>query len=374
VIYLALIMGIVLFIFVALALRATGRHQSLYLRRARNLFVAGGFVALIALPLLFLARHYIFDYYIVGHIIGEEKYIRARELGLHSIIDHVIYYPVSVWTHLGAASRWMMAAVAVIAIVNAIHVRRSLRGYFLRLLPYRFELLVVALSIVIPLAVLTADISKSPVVGSIVLVPLILFLVLLCAPIWPQRLLPQGRTAKTGSVMRNVHFGRLYAALLALAALVVVAKRGPANQHYFPRDDLSRITSINEAIGRYVIDNGMHKPTVSFDRVAEYLNWGTLRLFTYERFGRLVDYDPLFGHGGYGIFATPRETAMQLVMKSDIIIITDPKIDREAPYPMNTKIQEYWGEIYAWAGAHRNLLLSSHILNMPVHVYVIAPK
>jgi hypothetical protein len=173
-------------------------------------------------------------------------------------------------------------------------------------------------------------------------------------------------------MIRRIHLGRLCAVLLVLVALAVVAMRGPPNQHYLPREDLSRITSINESIGRYVLERGLQKPTVSFDRVSEFLNWGTLQLFTYEHFGRLVDYEPLFGHGGYGIFATPRDTAMQLIMRSDIIIMTDPKIGREAPYPMNTKIQEYWGEIYSWTEGHRNLLLSSHISIIPVRVYVTA--
>ena len=128
--------------------------------------------------------------------------------------------------------------------------------------------------------------------------------------------------------------------------------------------------SINAVIDDYVVKNGLGQPKISFDRVSDFLNWGTLRLSVYERQHRLIDFDPLLGHSIYGIFATPRETALSLVAESDIIVLTDPVKGREAPYPMNTKIREYWDELRDWTVQNRVLLVSTDILNIPHQIYV----
>jgi hypothetical protein len=115
------------------------------------------------------------------------------------------------------------------------------------------------------------------------------------------------------------------------------------------------------------------QPTISFDRIADFLYWGTLRLSVYQRQHRLVDFSPLFGHHSSGIFATPRDTALSLFAAGDIIVLTDPVKGREAPYPMNTKIREYWDELRDWTVQNRMLLFSTNILNIPYGVYVRGP-
>jgi hypothetical protein len=143
------------------------------------------------------------------------------------------------------------------------------------------------------------------------------------------------------------------------------AERGLATRIDIPHADLERINQINAAIGDYVIKNSLEKPKISFDRIADFLNWGTLRLSVYERQHRLVDFDPLFGHNAYGIFATPRQTAQSLFAASDIIVLTDSVKGREAPYPINTKIQEYWNDLRDWTTQNRILLFSTSILDVP---------
>jgi hypothetical protein len=46
---------------------------------------------------------------------------------------------------------------------------------------------------------------------------------------------------------------------------------------------------------------------------------------------------------------------------------------REAPYPVNTKIREYWDELRDWTVQNRMLLFSTNILNIPYGVYVRGP-
>ena len=50
-------------------------------RRIRNILLSGTIIAVICGARLFLSRAAIYDYYVVGHVLGEEKFIRAHELG-----------------------------------------------------------------------------------------------------------------------------------------------------------------------------------------------------------------------------------------------------------------------------------------------------
>jgi len=80
------------------------------------------------------------------------------------------------------------------------------------------------------------------------------------------------------------------------------------------------------------------------DRVVEYDNAGVPKLFSIELLHRKLDIEGLFGHGIYGIFVTPRDEAMRIFAESGVIVLTDPTTDRQYPFPINSKIKEYWDE------------------------------
>ena len=151
--------------------------------------------------------------------------------------------------------------------------------------------------------------------------------------------------------------------------LCCFAVRGLTPPDERPMADLRHVTEINEVIAQYLIEKPLANASISFDRVTDYMNWGTVILFGFERFHRLVDLTPRFGHSTYGIFATPRDVAMKLIMESDIIVLTDPVLGRGS-LPMDKKITEYWGDIDAWTRANRRLLYSTEIFGVPYSVYV----
>jgi len=70
--------------------------------------------------------------------------------------------------------------------------------------------------------------------------------------------------------------------------------------------------------------------TMPTDRVVEYDNAGIPKLFSIELLHRKLDIEGLFGHGIYGIFATPRDEAMRIFAESDVrTVLTDPTTDRQ---------------------------------------------
>jgi hypothetical protein len=143
-----------------------------------------------------------------------------------------------------------------------------------------------------------------------------------------------------------------------------------SNRDLTSQSDYGAITQLNTAIGRYVVENKLLKPTFPVDRVVGYLNWGTLRLGTFEVLRTWIDFDPRFGASNYGIFATPREVALQLIKDSDIVVLTDPIQGRSSTLPIDRKIIEYWDELDAWTRRNRLLLTSADVYGVPHRVYV----
>src|SRR5712671_3026694 len=81
-------------------------------RRIRNILLSSTIIAAICGARLFLSRAAIYDYYVIGHVLGEEKFIRAHELGLYTIADHLFYYPKSILKHVGLLTLLMVGALA----------------------------------------------------------------------------------------------------------------------------------------------------------------------------------------------------------------------------------------------------------------------
>ena len=364
VIYVAAVMGGILLASLYGMWGKKGLNRVAAARRTFNVLAAGVITALIALPRLLLAREALYDYYVVGHILSDEKYIRAHEQGVYSLRDHILYYPLTIINHdIGNVALKLLALMLGFAIfARALAKIPALSGLFHDLACYRMDLFGVVLAAAIPIMVLTANVAKSPVVGGIVAVPVVLIIILLCAA--------------TLQSITITDTGRL-TALIPLLFIVVAAAgfthQSMTKQPRPSRLDLERITLINEAITQYAIENHMPQLTISVDRVADYLNWGTAKLIGIEHFHRYLNFDPLFGHGPYGIFETPRAEALRLFAESDIIVLTDPIAARSDAYPMSAKIREYWSELWTWTNENRKLYFVTEILGIPHRVFVRMP-
>jgi|UPI00055E5A08 hypothetical protein len=140
-----------------------------------NCTLSGMIILLVAAPLLFMARHEMVKYYVVGHLTGAEKAIRAKEVGISSAIGHLVYYPGNILkSHLGETFRVVAGLAIALSLIYGTHRIEHLR----RRLP---DFVLLAVLVIVPIAVLTANESKSPVVGNIVIGPIVLFVVLLAA-------------------------------------------------------------------------------------------------------------------------------------------------------------------------------------------------
>jgi hypothetical protein len=162
---------------------STGR-KTVAVRQARNILLSGMMIAVVCLPRLYLSRSAIYGYYVMGHVLGDEKFIRANELGLHTVAGHLFFYPGSILVkHVGPVTLLIAGALMSWRLRSE---RVPVSALLIR--PYRFrrEFISLGVAVLIPIIILTTNISKSPVVGSIVVVPILLAMVLFGASVWPR--------------------------------------------------------------------------------------------------------------------------------------------------------------------------------------------
>jgi hypothetical protein len=302
-------------------------------RRLVNLFFSSAIILAIAGPVLWVDRSNILRYYGVGHITGPERFIRLKEQGVTTTWDFLKYYPNSIhYDHLGKTFIFAAGLLLVAGLLSAAVSPRAAtpdsdrhtRG---------LQILFLLMCIVVPVAALTADVSKSPVVGGIVCGPIALLITLLL--IWLSRSAPP------------------IAALIPRLAAAVVLILGvqytihQSNQKIdsddYRRDKLA-IADMGEWMTRFSVDQHWQQPRVSFDLISSDLNTGAFSCIGYERTGRLVKFTPLLGHG---IFKITREEAMADIAGSDFVILTTtPKV---GPYPFYEGLREYEGDLVAEA-------------------------
>ena len=351
----------------------TIEHRREAARSAKNLFLCGALTALVVLPFLFIARRAIFNYYVVGHVLSSEKYIRAAESGVSTFFDELTYYPWSLGAqHLGNQCLAFGAIVLAGMIFAYFFEGGKARGAVCRMGGMGFDFLALALAITLPLTLLTFDLSKSPVVGGIVTVPCVLFFVLVAAAFTTARDMPaQGLPAGRVKIREMDRYVRVSLSVgCVVVAMAMFLANGTSPRYDLSQSDLVRINNANKAIAGYIVDNALARPSISFDRVIEYLNAGTVQLYGYEGWRRFIDMEPKFGFGNSGIFATPREVAMKLFQESDIVVMTNSALGREhSHYPMDTEIRKYWGDIWQWTNANLVPLYTTEIDGIPYRAF-----
>ncbi len=95
-------------------------------RRLFNLGLSTVVLLVVVLPILIRNRHAIHDYYVVNHVVGEERYVRAALLGIHDLAGHLSFYPNSIiQDHLGGIFLWASAIVIGCGLATRLLGRKS---------------------------------------------------------------------------------------------------------------------------------------------------------------------------------------------------------------------------------------------------------
>ena len=261
-VYLVSIMVIILFfLIVQYGFAKSFLHKAAYILRIYNFFMAAVISGFLVLPLFWLKRSAIYAYYVVQHVTGPRKHITALEAGIKSTADALTYYPKSIMNeHLGGV--FLLAVSILLAATFLLTVIARLRGA-IRLRPQLHSFVPVLAAILVPLGALTLDTAKSPVVGSIVCIPLLLLLTLACsAPLdgWPPRLHPGPLACSFPQAMIR----RLTVALIVTVtvATFIIRLNGRPTFNY-QDDDLRLINEVEDSVVSYAAVNKLLKPALS---------------------------------------------------------------------------------------------------------------
>lgn len=285
----------------------------------------------------------IHDYYVVGHLTGDEKHIRAAEAGITSLGAHLTFYFSALWKkHLGL---WFIVAWVVLAAVGfalgKLRAGEPGRGGSDR--PRAVQFLVIGSSLFAPWFILTLDESKSALVANVFVVPVTLLLLVLLAAFHRRRQILPDRAG----LLHSRVWTAVAVAVLALGAGNWVNRLARAGSYHDPGTGIQNVGKLYDLLGDEAERFGLKTPKFMVDVVMDWAQPVTLNASLFERSGRWLnfgcDLPPT-------IFAVTREQVRAAMGTSDFILLTDfPKV---GTYPFLESMRLLGPEMRAWCDLH----------------------
>jgi len=306
--------------------------------RLRNLAMAAAVAAAMILPVFWLNREGILNYYWVGHITGAESAARVRGFDLWHSVQFVFGNLGTI--HLRAWFGGTVAALTgLLLLLLAVHPRKPAAR------PAPGWLFIGFAFLIVPAVILVFHRQKSEIVLGI-LVPGVVLLVL-----WLWHLLESRMelgTDRTGP--------RLLAVLPALAAL------GAGGYYFAAREFKSahtpeflqgarKINQLSDYIYHTARGAKLAEPNVGIDRIADFMDGRTLRVICYERHRTWV---PFPVHLPDSILEGPDEVVLFKLKYCDFMILTDYMPDH-GYWPYDKQMRRLYPALKAWCD--ENLVL-----------------
>lgn len=324
-------------------------------RQFGNALLASAIIAAVALPMLIPRLHAIEGYYVVGHLTGPEKNVRAAEQGITDLRSALLFYPRSLYdSGLGRpllrAVRWvLLASIGLLAFRLIAHGRTS-TGTF----DPKASVFLVMAAILVPFTALTVDTAKSPVVGDIMVVPAlwaVLLCVMTCAAAY--------RGARLSPVVRWVLIG-MAAVVLGRAMIELTdqyARRASMTRH---RDEVDRVLEIHRRLASTVADLGLTAPRFAFDSMSDVLHYKVFKILTYERNGTLLDADEVLANS---IFERDPDEAVRRLRFADFVVLTRHPSPRPGAFelPFDRRMRELRPRLFDWCRNNDVELFDEHL-------------
>jgi hypothetical protein len=326
-------------------------------QRLKNLGLSCATLFVLAGPFLLLNLDAIWNYYFVGHFLNNEKYIRASDAGVHDLSGHLLFYPRSIINdHLGQAFLWASAIALAGAVaahflpwktkiqsagpaelssdrsVNALERDKTSVESLLLQISFLFG------AIGGPILALTVDVSKSSIVGGVVGVPVALLVVILVSALRPK----WSHSAPLPSLVAG--------SAMLIFALGLCNQLNRAGRHwpeFADRRHLRQMSEFDQWLVNYAGEYRWKNPAISLDIISSALNAPAISTMGFEKTGQFVEFHGLLGSS---IFGPSREEALQLLAKSDFVILTSPR--QPGNFPFTQAIETYWTDLKAWAEKH----------------------
>lgn len=322
-----------------------------------NLSLASFISTLITLPYLWLSRIAIYNYYFGNHFISSEKYIRASEVGVASPLSDLFFYPASLLlTHLGYLS--LIITCLTLLIFSYLYFTSSPQLLYKKYDLWSSGFIFLSLSILAPLVTLTADKSKSPIVGSIMVMPF-LWLVIWCY---------LALNEKFSLSKNSTHVINISAGLILIAGLFHQVHE----LHHFPSKtklrDGATIVTMYEDIANYALAKQWPSIELSVDQITDYLISPGIAAVYYEKHHIYLHCS--MQRLGNSMFAIDKTDVINSLKNSNVVILNLNAYPGHSVFPFNQRIRFLKPFIYNLTEKQFIRLKDYHFMGSTYRVYV----
>lgn len=290
----------------------------------KNLLWLATFVVGVALVYAAFFFKELYDYYVVGHVLSQEKTVRLAETGVKSLASSLFFYFKSfarVELNNPATNHfYILLLLMLIPLFIENNGKKLLRGIKKNIALVGFFCFIVA-----PYIVLTADEVKSPVVANVMLIP---FWWLCIELLFLTRLLTMPSS-----------FIKIRQWLLIILVAFSFVESGKAFMPKLSKQDIADNQQVSEmymAIGDQA--RSLHKDQIyiSFNQIAGYLASHSIEDYYYEQRHELINIE-VTKLGGQ-IFAITKDEAINALHGSDFVVFTQGCV-LQSPYPFAASIE-----------------------------------
>jgi hypothetical protein len=308
-------------------------------QRLGGLLIAGVALAMFIMPAVCWNWAMIRNYY-GGHVTGGENKVRQQEFGVVNWDDQLLYYPRSLLQDHAGPKLLNLSGMAILAaaIVGRLCLGQEGGQDRVRCPSFKPALCFVILSLLVPLALLTAYPSPSPLVASI-MVPALIWLVVL-AVLWLFRLHDCGPGKRSAAQWLT----GLAVPILGIGFYVHAGSLSQHSRYHMVRSDVEQVTELYECLGRRCQTAGWTTPVVSVNAISEYF-WPTIiSPLVYERQHVLLKPRMLLG---FGLGEVSEAEAIAAIGQSDFVILDQTPIDGNALYPFQHCMEQMRPQLQA---------------------------
>jgi hypothetical protein len=327
--------------------------------RLRNLLPSAAIAASAFALLLAIKGRVLYDYYFVGHLQSAEKDIRAAEQGALGLVRYTFYLDSIARDHFGFIALGLLALFAFAATADLLTGPGGLRPKW-RDSAAAHSMIVLA-SLVLPAyAILSYDIAKSPIVGNVFCVPLILLVLAILAT----------AAQSTGAPdSARWHLGRRAAAAIVLlaGAALSVHRYSLHTPLYAIRDSVDAVTRSHRAIGDFVSRLPRSRAVLFIDRNTDYQNGVGIAVTVFEATGRMIQ---LHDAVGGNIMLDDWPALRRILESADVALITEAPWSDPATslYPATRLFSANMDEIHSIARSRMTrssgFVLGSHSVGL----------
>jgi hypothetical protein len=333
-------------------------------RQLSGLVVAGSIWA--AAPLLVLVAKFnaLWKYYFVNfQTSGGDREVRAAEFGCLTLGDHLSYYGRSLVRDHAGKPFLVLAAVGILAALVLLLAlrRRAPQGLLGPRVHPGSLVMFLCVSLLLPHAILTYSISKSPIVGNILVVPLL----------W-LALLPLAGVMRRGRVASNPWATRAMVglAVVAVSTSVVLFTQRQCHPQCGRQEaeDAPTVLAFHEDLWHHSREAGLKTPIVSFDCFHHLLFLPGANAFTYEQHRTLLNATQAMPANG--VMAMNDAAIGQALESSHFVVLTTGATRASLLYPFHQQMETQRSGLRGYCERELIHVQSYHMLDSTVDLYM----